>query len=411
MKKIVLNAVKILLLIMVVFEYVAIIPVNAITINEEETLGDYKKALKKLEADAKAQKEKEKLTQSQINSNYNKYAEAGKEIEDAKNEVTELEKQITNTNEEIVKIKKDTAEILKLMQKLENENIYASYLSGSKTMTELVIRMNDINKITENNEKKLNSLELMISSNEKMSKKLVKYQDDLAKKMVEYEEKISDLKTSLIDIQEGAKDIDEEIAEMKSTIKMYENMGCKDADKLSTCIKVGNNAGWTKPLNRGVITSAFGYRIHPVYGDKRFHNGIDIGGNGEGTKIYAPATGVVAIVSIPGQNGVKSPRCGGKMVYLWVTIQNVKYTVVFMHLLDINVKEGQQVTTSTVIGTVGGGKKTKSWESCSTGAHLHYGVSKNNHYTADKTQTYSKFTANYINPPGFPNKNGWFYSR
>jgi len=72
MKKIVLNAVKILLLIMVVFEYVAIIPVNAITINEEETLGDYKKALKKLEADAKAQKEKEKLTQSQINSNYNK---------------------------------------------------------------------------------------------------------------------------------------------------------------------------------------------------------------------------------------------------------------------------------------------------------------------------------------------------
>ena len=229
--------------------------------------------------------------------------------------------------------------------------------------------------------------------------------------MVEYEEKISDLKTSLIDIQEGAKDIDEEIAEMKSTIKMYENMGCKDADKLSTCIKVGNNAGWTKPLNRGVITSAFGYRIHPVYGDKRFHNGIDIGGNGEGTKIYAPATGVVAIVSIPGQNGVKSPRCGGKMVYLWVTIQNVKYTVVFMHLLDINVKEGQQVTTSTVIGTVGGGKKTKSWESCSTGAHLHYGVSKNNHYTADKTQTYSKFTANYINPPGFPNKNGWFYSR
>ena len=99
------------------------------------------------------------------------------------------------------------------------------------------------------------------------------------------------------------------------------------------------------------------------------------------------------------------------MVYLWVTVNNVPYTVVYMHLLDVNVKVGQKVTTNTVIGTVGGGSKTSKWESCSTGAHLHYGVSINNHYTADKNSTYSKFVANYIKPPGFPNKNSWFYSR
>lgn len=411
MKKIVLNCIKIMLVFVILFEYVAIIPVNALTVNEEQTLADLKKALTKLQAEAKAQAEKEKLTESQINSNYDKYLDASKEIDDAKKEVSEIELQIEKTNEEIVKIKEETAEILKLMQKLENENVYASYLSGAKTMTELVMRMNDINRITESNEKKLDSLELLIYSNEKLSEKLVKYQDELADRMVEYEGKISELKNSLVDIQEGAKDIDEEITDMKSTIKMYENMGCKDSDKLSTCVNVVNNKGWSKPLNRGVVTSAFGYRIHPVYGDKRFHNGIDLGGNSEGTKIYATASGVVALISIPGQNGVKSPRCGGKMVYLWVTVNNVRYTVVYMHLLDINVKVGQTVTPSTVIGTVGGGKKTKSWESCSTGAHLHYGVSKNNHYTADDTQTYSKFVSNYIEPPGFPKKNGWFYSR
>ena len=49
-----------------------------------------------------------------------------------------------------------------------------------------------------------------------------------------------------------------------------------------------------------------------------------------------------------------------------------------MHLASINVKLGQEVNVTTVIGKSGGGgytlKKNGGWDTCSTGAHLHFMV-------------------------------------
>lgn len=411
MKKIFVNTLKMIFLIAIVFEYVFIIPVNAVEITGNETLGDLKKALYKLEQEAKEQEKKEEQTESEINNNLDKIASAGVEIQNAQEEIGKIEVEIEVTNEEIEKLKKETESILQLFQKLETENVYISYVTGASSMTELVMRLDAINQVIDYNDDKMDELELLITSNKKLSKELVVYQEKLNKKIKEHENTISELKYALVGIQEGAKDISEEIADMKQTIKMYEGMQCGNNQKLKDCLAVANNSRFVKPLKSGVVTSTFGYRIHPVYGDWRFHNGIDIGGNGEGTNIYASANGVVGLVSIPGKDGVPSKRCGGKIVYLWVYVDNIPYTVVYMHLLDVKVKAGQKVNVNTVIGTVGGGSRTSSWESCSTGAHLHYGVSKNNHYAADSTQTYAKFTANYVEPPGFPGKNVWFYNR
>ena len=43
-------------------------------------------------------------------------------------------------------------------------------------------------------------------------------------------------------------------------------------------------------------------------------------------------------------------------------------------MLTVNVKTGQTVTSNTVVGTVGGGRGTSSWDKCSTGPHLHFAV-------------------------------------
>ena len=88
------------------------------------------------------------------------------------------------------------------------------------------------------------------------------------------------------------------------------------------------------------------------------------------------------------------------------------YTHFYAHLLNYAVKVGDKVNTETVIGHVGGGKKS-TWDRCSTGAHLHFGIS-NGFYLGGGSgsyYSYNTFVAKSVQPPGFPKKGSWFYVR
>ncbi len=398
--------IRVTLIFLVTFGYIfSPIGVNAqTTIKEGDTLAKLRQNLKDLQQEKASSVNEQKKTQSEIDASINSIAVANQEKEEAQNQITILSKEIDEVTSEIEELKNYTEDILVLYQKLESENIYISYVTGASTMTELIMRIDAINQITEQNEEKINSLELLIESNNKMSSELEKYQKTLSEKVVEYEAKVAALEGNLADLVEGAEDIDSEIQGLKELIEYYEKAGCEEDEDLTACVNIANNSGWTRPLTRGKITSPFGWRIHPTKGGWKFHNGIDIGGNSEGTKIYSSAAGIVGKIT-------RKSSCGGNMVYIWVYVNGVPYTVVYMHLLKVYVNVGDAVTTSTVIGTVGGGAGTKSYDKCTTGAHLHYGVSENNHYLKSKSETYSKFTANMINPPNFPSYGSWFYSR
>ena len=82
---------------------------------------------------------------------------------------------------------------------------------------------------------------------------------------------------------------------------------------LTDCTNVPYNAGWLKPLKKGKITSTIGMR----WGS--YHNALDIGGNAEGTPIYAAAAGTVS-------GFVSRYKCGGNMLYINVTVGGEKYT-------------------------------------------------------------------------------------
>ena len=60
-----------------------------------------------------------------------------------------------------------------------------------------------------------------------------------------------------------------------------------------------------------------------------------------------------------------------------------------MHLLSISVSEGQSVTPATKVGEVGGGS-TASYDGCTGGTHLHFGLAYGHN-------AYS-FNANSFNP-------------
>ena len=106
---------------------------------------------------------------------------------------------------------------------------------------------------------------------------------------------------------------------------------------------------------RGYLSATFGKRLDPFTGRPDFHPGIDIS-TPTGTKIVAPADGIVLSTALSGGYGN-------------AIIVDHGYGVVsrYGHLDSYNVRPGQKVHRGDVIGFVGSTGR-------STGPHLHYEV-------------------------------------
>ncbi|MBC3899119.1 peptidoglycan DD-metalloendopeptidase family protein [Acetobacterium malicum] len=105
----------------------------------------------------------------------------------------------------------------------------------------------------------------------------------------------------------------------------------------------------------GNITSEFGWRIHPIYGDSRFHAGVDIGAS-SGTPVACAGNGTV----------ISAGWNGGYGNCVIVDIGN-GLSAVYAHLSAINVSSGETVSAGQTVGAVGS-------TGDSTGSHLHYEV-------------------------------------
>lgn len=112
-----------------------------------------------------------------------------------------------------------------------------------------------------------------------------------------------------------------------------------------------------RSLNR--IASGFGYRIDPIYKDRRLHPGLDFTAPA-GTPIYATADGVVK------DAGFNTGGYGNRVV----VNHGFGYETLYAHMVRIKARVGTRVKRGEVIGYVGSTGK-------STGPHLHYEVHKN----------------------------------
>jgi murein DD-endopeptidase MepM/ murein hydrolase activator NlpD len=285
-----------------------------------------------------------------------------------------------------------------------NDSTY-EYITNSSSMTELIMRQEAVNLVSSSFENKLKTLEGEIVSLEKQELELKALQIQLEKDIVTYESKLKKLNYNLSSLVEITEDIDDQIKNQKALISYYEGIGCKENQSLDECEGIANNRGWLKPLVKGYISSDFGYRKDPITGaNSSFHNGIDIA-VGDGTKVYSATNGRVAAITV-------RSSCGGNKVYVYSKVDGQNYTVIYLHLLRIDVKVGQAVTTETIIGLSGGGStsyKRGGYDTCTTGAHLHFGVAKGFYLT--DYHSYASLVAKSIKPPGFPGKYGTFYSR
>lgn len=111
----------------------------------------------------------------------------------------------------------------------------------------------------------------------------------------------------------------------------------------------------------GRLTSPYGYRRHPVGGQRSFHRGIDIAAS-YGRSVVSAADGVVTKVG--------TSYTLGK----YIEISHAQgYTTLYAHLSRQVVKTGQRVSQGKVIGKIGSTGR-------STGPHLHFGIKKNGRY-------------------------------
>lgn len=124
----------------------------------------------------------------------------------------------------------------------------------------------------------------------------------------------------------------------------------------------GNEVGgvtWLVPISYNYLSSPFGMRLHPVYGDYRLHNGVDLSAP-EGTPIYASRAGQV-IVATYGASGGN---------YVMIDHMDGTYTTMYLHMTRYVVHVGQNVNAGELIGYCGS-------TGVSTGPHLHFSVFKN----------------------------------
>jgi murein DD-endopeptidase MepM/ murein hydrolase activator NlpD len=109
------------------------------------------------------------------------------------------------------------------------------------------------------------------------------------------------------------------------------------------------------PLDRSVLSSAYGMRRDPFTGGHTFHHGIDLAAP-EGTPVYAARSGTVSA-------GGFDPVLGNYLVI----DHDGGYKSVYGHLKTVNIQLKSAVRLGMIIGSVGN-------TGMSTGPHLHFEV-------------------------------------
>jgi murein DD-endopeptidase MepM/ murein hydrolase activator NlpD len=114
-------------------------------------------------------------------------------------------------------------------------------------------------------------------------------------------------------------------------------------------------------LNSISVASPFGWRIHPSYGTRRHHDGVDLSA-GCGASIYASASGTVIFTGAAGGYGNRTVISHGN-----VNGQLMFTTYNHQQNGGILVANGATVTKGQHIGLVG-------TTGASTGCHLHFEI-------------------------------------
>lgn len=289
-------------------------------------------------------------TQTEINKIHAEIKEINAENERLEKENEEIEKEIETLNKE----KEEKYKLIRSVIKIEYEQKSGGYLSlllEAESFKNFLMRAEVVSNLIKNNNylvKEIEKLEEELNAKtEKLNKQIQTIKDQKAKAETEAQ-RLNDLvssrtaeKKELLAIQNK---LEKQIEKAKEELAASASGGTYSGGKMA----------WPVPGNSS-ISSYFGYRIHPVTGVNKLHDGIDIPA-ATGTTIVAGSSGTVvrAEYNTAYGNWIVIDHGGGIMTYYAHNSQ-------MLVSIGQTVKRGQQIAKAGSTGY-------------STGSHCHFSV-------------------------------------
>ena len=254
---------------------------------------------------------------------------------------------------------------------------YLSILFGSRSLGELMSNLDMIGEIMEADQR---SYEQYTAAREQSEQIQAEYETMLT----ELDSRQSELETEKaaleVQIDEATQMIVDLEAQLETDRAAYEEQLAKEAaleadiqemiaelERQEAANSIVSTGTYIWPLPGYRPGSAYGWRIHPIWGDRRFHAGEDIGAP-SGTSILAADSGIATVIPDNGNgygNYIIINHGGGR-------------TTLYAHMSGFAVSNGATVTQGQTIGYVGSTGN-------STGPHLHFEVRINGATTDPKS--------------------------
>lgn len=345
--------------------------------NQQTAVLQQKKALQSKITDLQTQ-QNSALAQKEALDEQNDLAR--QEIELINEQIDLYNKLIEQKAEELEEAKKDEAnqkEALRVRMRAMEESgslTYYAILFDSGSFSELLAKINDISSIMKY-DKKLE--DAYVAARQHVEDVKAEYEatlEEQEEKKTELEAKKAELEKQIVQAEAVIANLEKDIEKYKSEYQTNESQEAAIRSQIDTLVKqleeqqkkqqqsggtVVTGSGrlmWpASGTSTGNVSSSFGYRIHPIFGDKRFHSGVDISA-ASGVTIMAADAGTVV-------SAVYSSSYGN---YVVLSHGNGIVTL-YAHMSSMTVSAGQTVTKGQTIGYVG----STGW---STGPHLHYEV-------------------------------------
>lgn len=391
--------------IMVAGLLVSVLPGKA----DAESLSELKKQLAKLEADKKEIDKEISNLRGQLSGNLNDMKAIVAQKNTIDQEIFMLHEQTVNLNEQIATYSlliADTQEQLDEAQsrlaELNEKNkeriraieedgtlSYWSVLFKANDFADLLDRLNMVEEIAAADRRRLQemsaaaeevkntktAMEEEVAALEETKAQLQESQKQQEEKRAEADKLLAELIATgdeyeklLAYAEDQAKDLKNDISSKKEDIEDAEYAQWLATSKPSTSNPasggndyVASDATWVKPCTYRLFSSPYGWRMHPVIKEWRFHYGVDLA-SPQGTPIVASRSGKVVTATYASGYG-----------YYVIVDHGDGFTSLYAHMTHYIVKVGQTVTAGEKIGEMGS-------TGMSTGSHLHFSILYNGNH-------------------------------
>jgi murein DD-endopeptidase MepM/ murein hydrolase activator NlpD len=356
----------------------------------EQKLADLQSQISDLNGQIKAQKGERTAIQQDLSTAQERLATVSAELAEAQSKVQEVEATITSTEDHLAQVQEeldalegqlaDTRVSIRETSDQLSDQAIEMYMGGVPELQSVVFNAGDMTtaavgvsyakEIVASSELLINDLATLEAVEARQKEAVEDRKASVQSDLTALDQQREQLEADRVEVdvrrqealaeadrqQELLNQVNSEISNFQGELTALE----RDQAQVKAQIAAAQQKGGTRPSVllwpvSGPITSPFGWRVHPIFGTKKLHTGIDIG-VAYGTPIKAAAAGTVILAQTYGGYGnATAIDHGGGL------------STLYGHQSKIIVKVGQKVTMGEVIGYVG----------CTgycTGPHLHFEV-------------------------------------